>query len=99
MALAAQMPQTRVFTGATLATISFQNRKKKRPKMHSKMKFMFFVCFFFFEILLLCFLIFYELKSIKNIKNHYKMKINNAMRSNNRNIWSRRLAVQAIYSW
>ena len=27
------------------------------------------------------------------------MKINNAMRSNNRNIWSRRLAVQAIYSW
>jgi len=27
------------------------------------------------------------------------MKINNAMRSNNRNIWSRRLAFQAIYSW
>ena len=27
------------------------------------------------------------------------MKVNNAMRSNNRNIWSRRLAVQAIYSW
>ena len=27
------------------------------------------------------------------------MNINNAMRNNNRNIWSRRLAVQAIYSW
>ena len=27
------------------------------------------------------------------------MKVNNAMRSNNRNIWSRRLAFQAIYSW
>ena len=27
------------------------------------------------------------------------MKINNAMRNNNRNIWSRRLAFQAIYSW
>ena len=27
------------------------------------------------------------------------MKINNAMRSINRNIWSRRLAFQAIYSW
>tara|TARA_B100000035_G_scaffold177999_1_gene151763 strand:+ start:69 stop:509 length:441 start_codon:yes stop_codon:yes gene_type:complete len=27
------------------------------------------------------------------------MKINNAMRTNNRNIWSRRLAFQAIYSW
>lgn len=27
------------------------------------------------------------------------MNINNAMRSNNRNIWSRRLAFQAIYSW
>ena len=27
------------------------------------------------------------------------MKINNAMRNTNRNIWSRRLAFQAIYSW
>jgi N utilization substance protein B len=27
------------------------------------------------------------------------MKINNSMRNNNRNIWSRRLAFQAVYSW
>ena len=27
------------------------------------------------------------------------MKVNNAMRANNRNIWSRRLSMQAIYSW
>lgn len=27
------------------------------------------------------------------------MKINNSMRNNNRNIWSRRLAIQAVYSW
>ena len=27
------------------------------------------------------------------------MKINNPMRNNNRNIWSRRLAIQAVYSW
>ncbi len=27
------------------------------------------------------------------------MKINNEMRINNRNIWSRRLAFQALYSW
>ena len=27
------------------------------------------------------------------------MKITNSMRNNNRNIWSRRLAFQALYSW